>query len=48
MLIIASVVMLVVSFVMALLSLRKELKKPKESHLAKKEMTKEKDFYLRD
>ena len=42
MFIIALAVIFVVSFLMALLSLKKELRKPKEIEVAKKELMKEK------
>ena len=48
MFIIALVVMFVVSFLMALLSLRKELRKPKEIKVAKKELMKEKVLFIKD
>lgn len=42
-------VMLIVSFLLALLSLRKELKKPKkEIHAVHKELQHEKVLYVRD
>lgn len=39
--------MLAVSFLMALWSLKKELKKPKEIHAVKRELMKEKVLFLR-
>lgn len=48
MFIIAMLVLLVISFLMALFSLRKELKKPKEIDNAKKELMKEKILFIKD
>lgn len=48
MFIIALVVMFVVSFLIALFSLRKELRKPKEIEVAKKELMKEKVLFIKD
>jgi len=48
MFIIALAVIFVVSFLMALLSLRKELRKPKEIEVAKKELMKEKVLFIKD
>ena len=41
-------VLLVISFVWALLSLKKELSKPKEVSLIKDELMKEKVLFMRD
>lgn len=48
MFIVALLIILIVSFLMALFSLRKELKKPKEIILAKKELMKEKVLFVKD
>lgn len=48
MFIVALVGMIVVSFLMALISLRKELKKPKEIQEVKRELMKEKVLFLKD
>jgi hypothetical protein len=41
-------VLLVVSFLMSLLSLKKELKRPKEIEIAKEELMKEKVLFVKD
>lgn len=48
MFIFATIIILVVSFLLALLSLKKELSKPKEIKLAKDELMKEKVLFVRD
>lgn len=42
------VAILMISFLMALLSLKKEMKKPKEIEIAKKELMKEKVLFVKD
>jgi preprotein translocase subunit YajC len=44
----AIILMLIVSFLMALYSLRKELKKPKEVHSVHKELMHGKVLYVKD
>lgn len=48
MFIIAVIILLIVSFLLALLSLRTELRKPKEIKIAKEELMKEKVLFIKD
>ncbi len=48
MFVVALLIILLVSFLMALLSLKKELRKPKEIDIAKKELMKEKVLFVKD
>lgn len=45
---IAGIVIFVISFLLALLSLKKELSKPKEIKIAKDELMKEKVLFVKD
>ncbi|MDO8270276.1 MAG: hypothetical protein Q7T54_06435 [Candidatus Levybacteria bacterium] len=48
MFILAVVIIFCLAFVLALLSLRKELKSPKEIEMTKKELMKEKILFVKD
>jgi hypothetical protein len=44
----ALIIIFIISFLLALLSLRTELKKPKEIKIAKEELMKEKVLFIKD
>ncbi len=48
MFVIAVLILLVISFLLALLSLKKELKRPKELEKVKHELMKEKVLFIKD
>jgi hypothetical protein len=48
MFVIAVIVLLLVSFLLALFSLRRELRRPKEIQIAKDELMKEKVLFIKD